>query len=164
MLHKGLTTILAWAAADPRGEQQTPQDMAKRVERALTDAGICVACFRTHPTYRCCQSCNYQVHHECHFCGDWLGHLGVSDCYEKCITCDHISYEHYSEKCRKVGATCTAPTFRTGVGWLVRELDRQPVLMWALLHAVNEETVIRVDVDAENVEKKIAAITEELDD
>ena len=173
MMNKGLTTILAWAESDRRREF-SPQDIAKRVERALNDAGICSACFRPHPNYLCCESCNYQVHHECHFCGDWLGHLGVSDCYEKCGTCEHIQHEHFSGKCREcgeAGAACITPTFRTGLDWLIRELDRQPALFWSLLHAVTAdaktetETGIRIDVDTESAKKKkIDAINKEIEE
>ena len=138
-MNKGLTTILAWLGDEP----VTPQDAAKKVQRALEDAEICTACFRPHRTYLvavlCCESCNYQRGHDCHFCGDWLGHFGVSDCYEKCGTCDHIGHEHYSGACREceqAGAACVTPTFRTGRDWLIRELDRLPALHWSLLHAI----------------------------
>ena len=50
-MNKGLTTILAWLGDEP----VTPQDAAKKVQRALEAAEICTACFRPHRTYLCCE-------------------------------------------------------------------------------------------------------------
>lgn len=42
--------------------------------------GPCQVCNGSHPTYDCCQDCNYD-RHNCHFCGEELGHNEVSACY-----------------------------------------------------------------------------------
>jgi hypothetical protein len=40
----------------------------------------CEVCGGEHCTYECCDQCNYEKH-LCHFCGDNLGHEGISACY-----------------------------------------------------------------------------------
>lgn len=58
----------------------------------------CEVCGGPHCTYECCDSCNY-VNHTCHFCGDELGHDGVSACY---ITEDIENPPNYVEwSCEK---------------------------------------------------------------
>jgi hypothetical protein len=34
---------------------------------------ICQVCSENHPTYMCCDRCNYDTH-DCPGCGEWVGH------------------------------------------------------------------------------------------
>lgn len=51
-----------------------------RSRKVRENGGPCEVCSQNHPTYECCDACNYDIH-TCHFCGDTLGHAGVSACY-----------------------------------------------------------------------------------
>lgn len=56
------------------------QAVALEHTRATVAGGPCEVCGKDHPTYECCEKCNYGTH-TCHFCGDPLGHTEVSACY-----------------------------------------------------------------------------------
>jgi len=49
-------------------------------DKAMWILGLCQVCGGEHPSYNCCDRCNYD-RHTCHFCGDPLGHKEVSACY-----------------------------------------------------------------------------------
>lgn len=73
-------------AADEFLKDPTPEKAAQLQEycrdrtRSFRAQGICEVCQGMHPTWHCCESCNYD-NHRCHFCGDWLGHDEISACY-----------------------------------------------------------------------------------
>lgn len=56
------------------------QKRALQYDKAMWILGLCQVCNGKHPSYKCCDRCNYDTH-ICHFCGDNLGHEEVSACY-----------------------------------------------------------------------------------